>query len=227
MMTKSKKTYSGEETKMNFIDKSIENYAVRKSETPSNLCDELESFTREQVEMPQMLTGRMEASFLGFLIHALGVKKVLEIGTFTGYSALAMAEQLPDDGKVVTLDINGETGKIAHDFWKQSPHGHKIQQVLAPALESMQQIKESFDLVFIDADKGNYLNYFKRSLEMITDNGVIVIDNVLWSGKVLQDNPETEDTRSIQELNDYVSSQPDLYATMLPVRDGMYLIRKR
>lgn len=211
---------------MNFISDDLLNYSISKSNTPSKIADELEAFTRENVDMSQMLIGKLEASFLAFLIKSLGVKKVLEIGTFTGYSALCMAEALPEDGTVHTIDVNEETNSIAKSFWEKSSHGHKIHSHIGAALEVLETLASyRFDLVFIDADKQNYLNYLEKCLPLLSDRGVIVIDNVLWSGKVLKDNQD-ESTEAIKKLNDHISMKDNLQGTLLPVRDGMFLVRR-
>lgn len=209
---------------MKFIDEKIENYCISKSSRPSKNADRIEDFTKKNVPMSQMLTGKMEASMLGFLIRTSGAKKVLEIGTFTGYSALAMAENLPKNGLVYTLDINKETTALAKGFWAKSPHGKKIRSILCPAKEGLLKIKDKFDFIFIDADKVNYLDYFKISLKMLTKNGMIAIDNVLWSGKVLD--PKDEETKAICALNDFISSKKGFYKTLLPIRDGLFLVKK-
>ena len=210
---------------MKFIDQKIENYCLNKSTLPSHVCDELEKHTRENIPMSQMLVGKMEASFLGFLIKSIGVKRVLEIGTFTGYSALAMAEALPNNGTVTTLDISEESTKVAREYWSKSEVGHKIDLHIGPALESLDKLSPGFDLVFIDADKENYFNYLNKCLGLLSSRGIIVIDNVLWSGSVLKA-PKTEATAGIQKLNDYVAGRKDLYSTLLPIRDGMLLIKR-
>ena len=157
---------------MNLVSEEINQYCSNHSTVPSSLCEELASYTRESVPMHQMLTGPLEASFLGLMIHVVGAKRVLEIGTFTGYSALAMAERLPADGEIITLDINPETNQIAKTYWNRSPHGKKIRAILGPALESMESLKgRSFELVFIDADKENYLNYLKKALPLLEPTG--------------------------------------------------------
>ncbi len=211
---------------MKFIDLSLENYCIRKSTTPSQVCNELEKYTKENISMSQMLIGKMEASLLGFLIRSNHVKNIVEFGTYTGYSALAMAEQLPNDGKVYTFDIDEENAKIAREFWSKSEHGNKITQIIGPALESIKEIDFEIDLAFIDADKGNYSNYLTETLKKLSHRGVIVVDNVLWSGKVLETAPKDESTRAIQALNNLVKDSPELYGTLLPVRDGMFLITK-
>ena len=210
---------------MNFIDKKIEDYAISKSSLPSKTLDELEIFTKENVEIPQMLIGKMEASFLGFLLRTINAKTVVEIGTYTGYSALAMAENLSSDAKIFTLDINPETTKIAQSYWDMSPHGTKIIPLLGPALETINQIESKIDFAFIDADKSNYLNYLNLCLERLSEKGMIVVDNVLWSGSVLEKSDENS-TIGIQKMNDFVSSNENLYGTLLPIRDGMFLIQK-
>ena len=210
---------------MKFIDEKIENYAIEKSNTPSSICDELQEFTLSNVEMSQMLIGKLEASVLGFLIKSHHVKNIVEFGTFTGYSALAMAENLPENGKLITLDINEENGRIAKSFWDKSSHGKKITQLLGPAIESFKKIDFEIDMVFIDADKTNYINYLNLCLPKLSKNGMIIIDNVLWSGSVLKP-AETESTKAIQEVNDFIKNNPNLYGTLLPIRDGMFLVTK-
>lgn len=210
---------------MNFTNKEIEEYCIQKSNTPSSICNELETYTRENIDMSMMLVGKLEASLLGFLIRSHGVKTIVEFGTYTGYSALSMAEQLPSDGSIYTLDINPETTKLAQSYWDKSPHGNKIKSLVGPAINSFNTINEQIDLAFIDADKENYSNYLKLSLSKLNKGGLIVVDNVLWSGKVLHESEETS-TKAIQELNNFVKNSPNLYGTLLPVRDGMFLIQK-
>ena len=216
---------------MKLIDEQIEKYCIEKSNVPSSLCNDLELYTRENVHGAQMLIGKMEASLLGFFIRAIGAKKILELGTFTGYSALAMAEELPDDGELITLDINEKTVQLAKSYWEKSPHGKKITSVIGPGLESISKVKGPFDLVFIDADKRNYLPYLEKSLELLSEKGMIVIDNVLWSGRVVEAPSDSEDehrnTKFIRELNDTIAKREDLYGTLLPLRDGMFLIKKK
>jgi caffeoyl-CoA O-methyltransferase len=138
-----------------------------------------------------------------------------------------MAENLPEDGEVVTLDINPETTKVAKEYWKQSLNGKKIKSILGPAVETVKNLKQEFDFIFIDADKVNYLSYFKICLEKLSSKGIIAIDNVLWSGQVLKENHQDENTMAIQEVNNFISKREDLYSTLLPVRDGLFLIQKK
>ena len=206
------------------IPPQIESYCIAKSSTPSALCDELEDFTKTHVDMAQMLIGKLEASLLGFLIHSLDAKRVLEIGTFTGYSALAMAEILPGDGEIVTLDVSKERTKIAQKFWNRSPHGKKITLVLGRAEESLRELQGPFDLIFIDADKEQCLSYFKRGCELLSPKGVVVVDNCLWDGKVFEQRNGDAETKGIKELTDFIHADLGLYSTLLPVRDGVLLV---
>lgn len=217
---------------LQIVDKKIEDYCLTKSTLPSEFCLNIEDYTRSNVSGANMLIGKMEASFLGFLLRSINAKYVLELGTFTGYSALAMAENLPEDGKLITVDISQETVKLAKEFWAKSPNGKKIESRLGPALEVIPTITHELDFVFIDADKRNYIDYLKLTLPKLSKQGVIVIDNVLWSGKVLPDaelNPDVhydKNTEFIRKVNDYIAQNPDLYGTLLPIRDGMFLIKK-
>ncbi len=203
----------------------IEAYCISKSSLPPLLCNELEDFTRKHIDMSQMLIGKLEASLLGFLIRSINAKRVLEIGTFTGYSALSMATHLPQDGKLVTLDISEERTNVAKEFWAKSEHGNKIDLILGPAKLSLAALEESFDFIFIDADKENCLAYLKRCLELLSPKGIIAVDNCLWDGKVLKDQDLDEETRGIKELTDFVFHHKNLYSTLLPVRDGVLLIK--
>jgi caffeoyl-CoA O-methyltransferase len=205
--------------------KEIEKYCIEHSTRPGEVVQELGRFTREGVHGSNMLIGDLEASVMGLLIRLGGVKSVLEFGTYTGYSALAMAENLPEDGEVVTIDINPQTTAIAKSYWDKSPHGRKIKQILKPGLEAMKEIERKFDLIFIDADKNNYSNYLEWSLEHLNEKGLIVVDNTLWSGKVLSPGLDKQ-TDSIIAHNEKAKDLVGYYKTLLPIRDGMYLIQK-
>lgn len=212
------------------IDDKIINYCIEKSTTPSLACSAIENYTKENVHGAHMMIGKLEASFLGFLIKSADVKKILEFGTFTGYSALAMAELLPPEGELTTVDINVEMTSIAQSFWSQSTHGYKIKALNGNGLDLLKNMTEKFDLIFIDADKKNYLQYLKTALSCLTPKGMIVIDNVLWGGRVCEEltegAKEHRHTKYIQELNDYISREKGLYGTLLPLRDGLFLIKK-
>lgn len=212
---------------MKFISEDIEQYCLSKSSQPSEICKEIHEYTLANVPVAQMVSGPLVGSFLGMMVRLLGAKNILEVGCYTGYSALAMAEQLPSDGKLITLDINAETQSIARSFWKKSPHGAKIDSRLGPASELMDEIEGPLDLVFIDADKRNYLTYLKKALARLATNGAIIADNCLWSGEVLNENATEADTRALQELNTWVHDHEELQGVLLPIRDGLFLIRRR
>ena len=218
------------EGKMNFLDEKILEYSIDKSSKPSGICDDLEKYTVENHPLHRMLCGKLEASLLSFLISLSGARNVLELGTFTGYSALAMAEALPADGKVTTIDKNKKISEISNRFWEQSTHRGKIHQLFGDGLDVLNTLDKQFDLVFIDADKRNYQAYFDKCLSLLSPNGFIVVDNVLWSGRVVpgyKDNAEEDkSTQYLRDFNEYVSGRTDLVKTLLPIRDGIYLIKK-
>lgn len=174
-----------------------------------------------------MLTGPLEGALLGFLCRLMGARRVLEFGTYTGYSALSMAEALPEGGEVVTLDVDEKNAALAQQYWDKSPHGGKIRLVLGSASETVQTLEGMFDLVFIDADKPGYLKYLDAALAKLSPRGVIVADNCLYSGEVLEPVAPTESGKAIQQFNARVKNDAALDVVLLPIRDGIYLIRKR
>lgn len=212
---------------MDFLPKDIEKYCVDHSWTPSALTEELSAYTKSHVEMSVMLSEPFVASALAFLIRAIGAKRILEVGCYTGYSALCMAEALPVDGTVITLDINPATMEIAKSFWARSPHGEKIQGILGPADQSIPKLPGPFDFVFIDADKGGYTRYLEAILPKLAPGGIIAADNSLYSGEVLKESPNDARARGIQHFNDFVRSHESITSFLLPVRDGVMLIQRR
>lgn len=205
----------------------IEAYAEAHSMAESEVCRRLREETFRTMKFPQMLVGPLEGAFLKVMALSVGAKRVLEIGAFTGYSALCFAESLPGDGQIITCDIDPESTAMAQRFWAQSPHGSKIQLRLAPALETMNQLSGPFDLIFIDADKVNYVNYYRRALDLISDHGVILIDNVLWGGDVVKSPPPDTNTGAIQELNRLVHADSRVSAVLVTIRDGIFVIKPR
>ncbi len=208
------------------IPSEIEAYAEAHSIPESSVCRALREETYRTMEYSQMLVGPLEGAFLKMMTQAVGAKRVLEIGTFTGYSALCFAEVLPKDGTVVTCDIDENAAAVARRYIAQAPFGGKISIRMGPALETMGTLSGLFDLIFIDADKTNYLNYYRRSLDLLAPRGVILIDNVLWSGEVLKQPPPDESTAVIQELNRTVSADPRMTAVLVTIRDGILVVRK-
>jgi caffeoyl-CoA O-methyltransferase len=167
----------------------------------------------------------IEGRFLKMLVRLTGARTILEIGTFTGYSALMMAEGLPDDGRLITCEVDPKAEAIARRYFAESPHGHKVTVRMGPALETIKTLSAPLDLVFIDADKANYSNYYEASLPLLRPGGLIVADNVLWSGKVLD--PQDADDHAIVAFDRMVQSDPRVENVCLTVRDGMMLARKR
>jgi caffeoyl-CoA O-methyltransferase len=206
----------------------VEEYARAHSTPPDDLLERLYAETHEKLNAPQMLTGPLEGRFLQTLVWATKARRVLEIGTYSGYSALSMAEALPDDGVVITCDVWEEANEMAKRYAAESPHGHKIDFRLGPALETIETLEGPFDLVFIDADKENYVNYFHATLPLLAERGLIAFDNTLWSGRVVPGYDDgSPQTKAFRELNDALVADPRGVVVMLPIRDGVTLFRKR
>ena len=202
----------------------IEDYAERYSKPLSALLDKLWVETYAKTHSPAMMVGPLEGQFLKMLATMTGARRILEIGMFTGYSTLAWAEALPKDGCVVTCDVNPETTEIAKRFFAESPHGHKIEIKLGPARESLKKIWGPFDICFIDADKENYGAYYDRCLQLVRPRGLIILDNMLRGGDVLD--PQDEGTVAIDALNKRIRNDEQVENVLLPVRDGIMLVRK-
>ena len=209
------------------VPSEIDEYAAAHSAAESDVCKLIREETYRTQDCPQMVVGPLEGAFLKVMARTVNAKRVLEIGTFTGYSALVMAEALSDDGTVLTCEIDADSAAFARRFWDKSPHGKKIHVRVGPALETMAALKGPFDLIFIDADKANYVNYYRRALDLISPNGVILIDNVLWSGRVLNTNNPDPSTTAIQELNRVVASDPRVTAVLATLRDGVFVIKPK
>lgn len=194
----------------------------------------LKALREETLQLPlaNMQVAPEQAQFMQFLLRMLNAKKVLELGTFTGYSALAMALALPDDGQVITCDINAEWTSRAHAFWREAQQDKKIELRLAPALTSLQNLMDeghaaSFDFIFIDADKTNYLNYYEVALQLIKPQGVIAVDNIFWDGNVINTEDTSGQTREIRRLNEVIRDDERVDVSLLPITDGLFLIRPR
>jgi predicted O-methyltransferase YrrM len=212
------------------VPTAIEEYCLAHSSGPAPLLDELQTYTKQNLAYAQMLIGPLEAAFLQMLVRLTGTRRILEVGTFSGYSALAMAEALPDDGEIFTCEIDPKHAEVAQRYFARSPHGKKISLRLGPALRTIDALTDArpLDFVFLDADKENYINYYERVLPRLKTGGLIVADNVLWSGEVLEaTSTADEPTRAIIEFNDLVRRDPRVECAMVPLRDGVSLIRKR
>jgi caffeoyl-CoA O-methyltransferase len=207
------------------VDERIEEYAEAHTTPPDPLLAALAEETRATMDSPQMLTGTIEGRFLELLVFASGAQRVLELGTFTGYSALSMAAALPEGGRIDTCDIEPKHVEVARRYIARSPHGSKIRIHLGPALDTIAQLEGEFDLVFIDADKPNYASYYEAVLPRLARRGLIAIDNTLWSGRVLD--PEDDHSKAIAALNDRIVADERVIAVQLTIRDGVTLVRRR
>lgn len=208
----------------------VEDYASRMTPELGPVFDQIREVTEAETELPQMQVGRVEGTFLGMLVHLVDAKCVLEVGTFTGYSALAMACALPEDGELITLDIDEATTAIAKRLWAEHPAGARIRSILGDARQTMASLTGPFDLVFIDADKTGYESYYDAALPMLRPGGLIVLDNMLWSGSVLKaeaGEEVDEDTRALHDLNVKIRDDQRVESVLLTVRDGMHVARKR
>jgi len=208
-----------------FIDAAVEQFARDHTEPETDLYVRLREETYRVMQRPQMQVDVIEGRFLQMLVRLSGAKSVLELGMFTGYSALMMAEALPEDGHLITCEIDPKAEAIARRYFAESPHGDKITIRMGPALDTTKTLAGPLDLVFIDADKVNYSNYYEACLPLLKSGGLIIADNVLWSGKVVD--PKDADDHAIVAFNRLVQSDPRVKNVCLTVRDGMMLAWKR
>ena len=211
------------------INKAIEEYINNHSIELNPIQKEIISYNKTLGDIKRMQIAVSQCHFLHLIIKTSKIKKILEIGTFTGLSALSMSLALPDDGKLIALDKNKETNKIALNFFNKANQGKKIQTIVKPALETLKDLKEQkqkFDLVFIDADKENYKNYYDQSLDLINKNGLIIIDNVLWHGEVVDKKNQDKLTINIREFNFYVNNDQRIENLIIPIGDGLNVCRK-
>ena len=211
------------------VNKKIEEYINNNSTKLHPVQKEIISHNEGLGDIKRMQISISQCHFLHLLIKSSKIKKILEIGTFTGLSTLSMSLALPEDGSVIALDKNQETSKTAVNFFKKASQDKKIKLIIAPALESLNNLndqKEKFDLVFIDADKENYKKYFNHSVDLIEKDGLILIDNVLWHGEVVDDNKQDKLTVCIREFNSYVNNDKRVENLIIPIGDGLTVCRK-
>ena len=209
---------------MSFVDEAVEEYAEAHSSPNGDLFERLAAETRETSEWPQMMVGLLEGQFLQTLVRATKARRILELGTFTGYSSISMALALPADGRVITCDVNDETTAIARRYAEEAGVADRIDYRLGPALDTIAQLDGEFDLVFIDADKPNYVNYYEATVPRLAQDGLMVLDNTLWSGRVADPNDDDENTQAIRAVNDRVLEDARVNNVLLTVRDGMNLV---
>jgi caffeoyl-CoA O-methyltransferase len=208
------------------VNEEVERYAHEHTTPDPEFFRRLEEETRAISDWPQMMVGPLEGQLLGWLVWLSGASRVLEIGTFTGYSSISMALNLVAGGRITSLDVNEETTAVARRYAEEAGVADRIDYRVGPALEALESLDGQFDLVFIDADKENYINYYEAVLPKLAERGFIVSDNVLWSGRVAEEGGD-ESTQAIKAFNEHVASDERVESLMLTVRDGMTLIRRR
>ena len=210
---------------MEFIPKDLNEYTEKHTSPESTLLSRLNRETYLKANVPRMISGHFQGRLLSMLSKLVQPTTILEIGTYTGYSALCLAEGLREGGKLITIDINEELEEMVSEFVQEAGFKDKIDCRIGAALDIIPTLEESFDLVFIDADKSNYSNYYDLAFPKVKKGGLIVVDNVLWSAKVLQESPDDK-TEAIMALNDKIQNDDRVENVLLPVRDGMMVVRK-
>ncbi len=210
---------------MSFIvEPHVEEYAEAHSSPNGELFERLAAETREKSNAPQMMVGLLEGQFLGALVRSVGATRILELGTFTGYSSISMALALSDGGRVITCDVDPETTEIARRYAQEAGVADRIEYRLGPALDTIGGLEGEFDLVFIDADKPNYVNYYEATLPKLARTGLMILDNTLWSGRVADPQEDDENTRAIRAVNEHIRDDARVKNVLLTVRDGMNLV---
>jgi predicted O-methyltransferase YrrM len=213
---------------MNFISDELDDYVVKHSSEEPDLLYRLNRETNMKVLQPRMLSGHFQGRVLAMFTHMIRPQHILEIGTYTGYSTLCFLEGLPNGGKITTIDINYELEDMVNRYFQEANRGEAIDYLIGDAIEIIPTIEGNFDLVFIDADKSNYINYYNLVIDRLNPGGYIIADNVLWSGKVLQDLDNLDlDTRVLVDFNQLVQQDDRVENVLLPIRDGLMVVRKK
>ena len=208
------------------ITEKLQNYINDFGLKLNPIQEEIINYNKSLGDVKRMQVDPVQCHFLHLMIKVSNIKNVLEIGTFTGLSTLSISLALPDDGKLITLDKNEDTNKIAIDFFKKADQNHKIQTIINPALDTLEELSnQKFDMVFIDADKMNYREYYEKSLSLINKSGLIIIDNVLWHGEVVNEKNNDKFTINIREFNEFVSEDKRVEKNIIPLGDGMTVCR--
>lgn len=211
---------------MSLINEDMQQLLLNYCEPESGLLQKIDRETNLKVLMPRMLSGHYQGRILSMLSKMISPDRILEIGTFTGYATICLAEGLKETGIIYTLDINEELEEMVRRNFAESPDAAKIRYILGDATKTVHELQETFDLVFIDADKKNNGTYYDLIFDRVRPGGLIIVDNVLWSGKVLNANPD-KDTKNITTFNDKIAADNRVEKMILPVRDGLFIIRKK
>lgn len=213
---------------MQFLPEHIDEYVDAHTEPENAVLAELNRQTHLKILQPRMLSGHFQGRLLSMISHLISPNRILEIGTYTGYSAICMAEGLAENGKLITIDINYELEEIVKTYVNKAGFNNQIELKIGDAMEIVPGLEDEFDLVFIDADKSNYLNYYNLVLPKVRKNGLIIADNVLWSGKVVDgQNNNDIDTQTLIAFNKFVHQDDRVQNVLLPVRDGLMIVRKK
>ena len=211
---------------MSFLPEKIDSYVVKHSQKEPELLQQLNKETWQKVLNPRMLSGSYQGRLLSMISKLIHPKTILEIGTYTGYSALCLAEGMQKDGQLITIDKNEELENFAKKYFNKSDYKNQIHQEIGNALDVIPTLTQKFDLVFIDADKSNYINYFNLIIDHMNPGGVILSDNVLWSGKILEDlKPNDVDTKTLIAYNKLLNTDFRVETVLLPIRDGLTITR--
>tara|TARA_R110002124_G_scaffold57121_1_gene160388 strand:- start:1084 stop:1725 length:642 start_codon:yes stop_codon:yes gene_type:complete len=212
---------------MTFTSKEIEDYCERNSDSENELLAGLNRNTHAKVLNPRMLSGHLQGRLLATFSKMIKPNRILEIGTYTGYSAICLAEGLSKDGHLITIDKNEELETMARAYFQKSEYASQIEYIIGNAMKVIDTVGDNFDIIFIDADKSNYLNYYEKTLPLLKVGGYIIADNVLWSGKVVSDLMKIDkDTQAILDFNRTVTSDQRVSNLLLPIRDGLMIVQK-
>jgi caffeoyl-CoA O-methyltransferase len=212
---------------MEFISQELDQYCCAHTAEENDLLKRVNRETHVEVLQPRMLSGHFQGRVLSMLSKMIQPQRILEIGTYTGYSALCMAEGLSSDGKLVTIDVNEELAQRVQGYFDASTFAKQIQYIISPALDVIPTLNESWDLVFIDADKQNYIEYYELILPLVRSGGYVILDNVLWSGKVAEPDKNDKDTVLLRKLNALIHEDERVEEVLLPIRDGLMIARKK
>ena len=212
---------------MEFLPKEIDEYSGKHTQSETKILSDLNRETHIKVLIPRMLSGHIQGRILSMFSHMIQPKNILEIGTYTGYSAICFAEGMKPNGKLITIDINNELETMANSYFEKSGFGNQIEMKIGNAMDIIPELELDFDLVFIDADKHNYSNYFDLVIDKVNKGGFIIADNVLWSGKVTTEEVTTDtDTKALDEYNKKIHEDSRVENVLMPVRDGLMVARK-
>lgn len=213
---------------MEFLDEKLDRYVCEHSENEPMVLQELNRDTHVNILKPRMLSGHFQGRVLSLLSHMIQPNDILEIGTYTGYSAICLAEGMKEGGHLVTIDKNEELEDMVVKYIEKSGNKDRIKPIIGDAMEIIPELKREFDIVFVDADKSNYINYYHMVFDKVRAGGYIIFDNVLWSGKVIEKvKPNDKDTQVLVELNKLIHEDERVQEVLLPIRDGLLIVRKK